>query len=281
MPVDVHTLAEATTWMGKIEEGFGRGLGLDNLAKSSFWSELSKTKSYSLPSLLANAFMHLIALRDNLTELHDNPDLIASQRQVIALQAELLQCKNDQLQTLQTTVKTSVEDTMKTEMKSYSQILQKHVPQPTIANETVKTIVQTVVQEEDRSKSLMVFGLPEEEDEVLSSKVGEVFEELGEKPRIEASRLGMQNKDKTKVRPVKVTLSSSVAANQILAKARRLRLSTKHNSVFICQDRSPADRAKHRLLVEELKKRRTANPGNRFYIKGGVLCDGGLRENKA
>ena len=124
----------------------------------------------------------------------------------------------------------------------------------------------------------MIFGLPEAEEENLDSAVGEILQELGEKPKVEASRLGTQPNSTaaSRPRPVKLTLSSAVAASQILAKARRLRDSAKHRSVFICQDRSPADRAQHRLLVEELKKNRTADPSKRYYIKGGVICEGGL-----
>ncbi len=42
-------------------------------------------------------------------------ELIESQRQVIALQSELLACKNEQLQSLQSSVQTSVQETMKAE----------------------------------------------------------------------------------------------------------------------------------------------------------------------
>ena len=272
-------LAEVNKWLHAMDKNHGRGEGLDKLKEQAHWRDLNKTAQYAVPSLLANSFKFLLNMRDQLVKLHEEPDLIASQRQVIDLQAELLQCKNDQLQSLQTTVKTSVEDTVKAEFQSYSKVVQENLPQPAISQETVKTIIKTVVQEEDRSRSFMVFNLPEEEEEQLSSKVGEVLQELGEKPRIEVSRLGTPCKDTDKVRPVRVDLSSSVAVNQILAKARRLRTSTKHKSVFICQDRSPADRAQHRLLVEELKKKRSDDPSKKYYIKGGIVCDGGLRNN--
>ena len=62
--------------------------------------------------------------------------------------------------------------------------------------ETLKTVVKQVVAEEDRSRNLMVFGLDEEEDEPLQEKVTAIFEELGEKPRHEAVRLGLQKDSK-------------------------------------------------------------------------------------
>jgi hypothetical protein len=265
------------------ESGNGGGLGMDNLKNINHWTSLSKTASHALPRMLTSCFKYMLSMREELVKLQAEPyDLVASQQQVIALQAELLQCKNDQLQSLQATVRTSVEDTVKAEFQTYSNVAaQKNVPQQAIPHEIVKNIVKSVVQEEDRSRSFMVFNLPEaEEDEdqdQLCSKVGEVLQELGEKPKIEASRLGKP--DKTKARPIKVSLSSSVAVNQILAKARSLRTSARHKAVFICHDRSPEERAQHRLLVEELKKRREDNPRTKFYIRGGVVCDGGVRKD--
>jgi hypothetical protein len=181
------------------------------------------------------------------------------------------------MQAVQATVKTSVEDTVKAEMMSYSKAVQESLPAPAIAHDTVKRIVQTVVQQEDRSRGFMVFNLPEEDNEQLNSKVGEILLELDEKPKIEASRIGQY--DSEKVRAVKVTLSTSVAVSQILAKARKLRTSPKHRSVYISQDRSPAEREQHRLLVAELKKMRDADKSKRYYIKGDVVCDGGPKKD--
>lgn len=279
MPVDAHLLSEVNSFLDGMVKNHCKGKGLEQLQKQEYWKDLSKTASYCMPGLLASSFKLLISTQEQLVKLHEDPDLVASQKQIIDLQAELLQCKNDQLQSLQATVKTSVEDTVKAEIKSYSKAVQENLPQPAIAQETVKTIVQAVMQEEDRSRSFMVFNLPEEKEEQLNAKVGEVLQELGEKPRMEACRLGPRSKDTTKVRPVKVILSSMVAVNQVLAKARRLRSSPKHKSVYISQDRSPAERVQHRLLVAELKRKRGDDTSKRYYIKGGVICDGGLRKD--
>ena len=67
----------------------------------------------------------------------------------------------------------------------------------------------------------MIFGLPEEENEKLSEKVTDVLVTIGEKPRLDACRLGSKSVG-GKVRAVKVTLSSSAIVNQILLKARKL-----------------------------------------------------------
>ncbi len=166
-------------------------------------------------------------------------ELIKSQQQVITLQGELLASKNDQIQSLQSSVKTSVEETVKAEFITYSAKLQ--TPPPSIAADTVKTFVKTVVEEEDRSRSLMLFGLPDSLNEQLTDKVNEVFQEIGEKPRFEASRLGFSSSSGSskKVRPVKVTFSSSTIATQILSRSRNLKKSVKYQSVFPTLLRAP------------------------------------------
>ena len=68
----------------------------------------------------------------------------------------------------------------------------------------------------------MVFGLSEYENERLDEEVMEIFEQLGNKPRIKSRRLG-KNKLSSDIRPVKVLLSSSNVVQQILANSRKLR----------------------------------------------------------
>ena len=198
-------------------------------------------------------------------------DLIKSQKQVIELQGELLACKNDQLQCLQTSVKNTVEKSMKAEFITYSAKLQS--PAPAIATDTVKSVVKTVVEEEDRSRSLMIFGLAESGKENLNDKVTAVLQDIGEKPRFEACRLGApgSSDDTEKVRPVKVTVSSSLIASQILSKSRKLKNSVDHTNVFICPDRSPEQQVKQRELVKELRARQAAEPRKKHFIKNGTV----------
>ena len=138
----------------------------------------------------------------------------------------------------------------------------------------VKSVVKDIVAEEDRSRNLMVFGLEEEPGEQISEKLSRVLVELGEKPIIEASRIGLKDSEAAKkpARPVKVTVSSSTIVQQILSKARSLRNSEHYKKVFISADRSTEQRAKQRELVQELKRRRTEEPDKRFYIRSEKLC---------
>ena len=88
---------------------------------------------------------------------------------------------------------------MKAEFVTYSSKLQSPAP-AMIAADTVKSFVKTVVEEEDRSRSLMVFGLAESAKENLSDKVSVVFQDIGEKPRFEACRRGWESQAAVTVR---------------------------------------------------------------------------------
>ena len=73
----------------------------------------------------------------------------------------------EQLQSFQTTVRSTVQDTMKSEMKSYSSVLRETSTPAIIPPETLKEVAQAVLKEEDRGKNIMLFGLKEERDEDL------------------------------------------------------------------------------------------------------------------
>jgi len=200
-------------------------------------------------------------------------DVISCQKSVIQLQNELLVAKDQQLNALQTAVEASV-DTVKTEIKSYSEAVNKinqspAISSPIISEQSVKRFVKQVVAEEDRSRNLMIFSLPESGEEELYSEVNKIFEQLGEKPKIEACRLGKKG---SSARPVKVTLSSSIIVQQILRKARDLRALEDYKQVFLSADRSVEERALHKQLVQELRNKREEEPRRKHYIRGGQVC---------
>ena len=91
------------------------------------------------------------------------------------VQSELLKCKRDQIEFIQT----GVQKTIKTEMKSYSDAVQKSKGE-NVTLSTIKTVVKDIV--EDRSRNIMIFGLEEADKEKLQDRTMEVFEELDEKP---------------------------------------------------------------------------------------------------
>ena len=197
--------------------------------------------------------------------------LIKSQRSVIELQEQLLDSKDRQLQSLQTTVKSSVEDTVKEQFKSYSEAVKtQQCHSQSLTPETLTTVVRKVVEREDRSRNFMIFGLPEGEDEKLDEKVADVLQKIGEKPRLDACRIGggrVGGKD----RPVKVTLISSAIISQILRKSRDLKETEQYKTVFISPDLNYEERTKQRELILELKKRNAETPAMKHYIRGGKV----------
>ena len=121
-------------------------------------------------------------------------DVIDSQRTVVDLQKELLATKDKQL------------DDLKSELKSCSPAVKESTtsaasPLLNSDRNILKNVTKDVVAEEDRSRNLMSFGLKKEKGELLCDIVGQVLLELGEKPKVEASRIGL-NKPKDKKKDV-------------------------------------------------------------------------------
>ena len=82
-----------------------------------------------------------------------------------------------------------------------------------------------------------------------------------------ASRLG--KKSESTIRPL--TLSSSTVVQQILRKSGNLGKTEKFKNVYLSPDRTPEERAKHKVLVLELKRRAEAED-KKFFIRKGNIC---------
>jgi hypothetical protein len=202
--------------------------------------------------------------------------LIDSQRSVVRLQEQLLASKDEHLLSLQNTVKSSVQsikETVKEELKTYSSAVTRPAQVQTLSPLLLNNVVKQVVEQEDRSRNLMIFGLPEDsnDSETLKEKVADMFAVIGEKPRVEVTRLGKANVDngQGRPRPVKVTLSSSATAHQLLMKARELKTSEVYRKTFICPDLSQEQRTERRVLVAEQKRRAVEQPSMKHFIRGG------------
>ena len=141
---------------------------------------------------------------------------------------------------------------------------------PAEVKTAVKTALADRADEEGREGNVVIFGLSEEANENISQKVSEIFTELNEKPIFGAKRIGLKKSDESK-RPVKVEMKSCAAVNQILAKTSKLRESAEFSSVYISPDRTLEQRATHRKLVVEVKRRRAEEPSKRHYIRGEIV----------
>ena len=103
---------------------------------------------------------------------------------------------------LSTAVQSSVEARI---WKTYSDVAKSSLPSsPVIPKETIKTVAKKIAAKGEMCRNIMIFGLPEDENEKIDDKVTEIFEQLGEKPRTEARRLGKKQAS-TAFRPVKVS----------------------------------------------------------------------------
>ena len=200
--------------------------------------------------------------------------LIENQQWVISLQEQIIDNKDKQLDAVQTVVKSSVESNLKEQFKSYSKAAAENVmvcQADSLADPaTLKKMVKSVVQEEDRSRNVVIFGLPEQKNENVEARVQEVFQEIGLKPTLQATRVGKIRKDNAK-RPVQVSLSSHSVVHQVLCQVKKLRHSATFSKVYVRPDRSEEERAQDRLLVNELAKKREMEPDKLHFIRSGTI----------
>ena len=201
-------------------------------------------------------------------------ELIAAQRSVVKLQQQLLatqekllETQAEQLKKMTTVVDTAVDKGI----RSYSQVVSRTIKDsvPVLSEKTLKKVVQEAVTDEDRSRNIVVFGLTEETSEDLDNKITNLFNDVEEKPSFEAVRIGEQSEEKN--RPVKICLRNSETVHRILQKAKNLRNTATHRTVYVQPDRSPEERAKHRELVAEMRRRASEDPDNYYYIHGGSI----------
>ena len=112
-------------------------------------------------------------------------------------------------------------------MKSYSAVVEKS---GAITEKKISTAIEKLsVPKDDRSKNLVVFGVKEEQAEVVEQKVLDILSHLDEKPRIrECCRVGKTRQGAD--RPVRFTVGNSDLARQILRKASQLKNVEGYNS---------------------------------------------------
>ena len=224
-------------------------------------------------TVVDNLTAEKLKLKEEINQLKSST--ISAQDSIISLQNELLSNKNEQLNSLQTSVSEAVKSSVKTEIRSYSEAVQSagattdNSSKPVM--KSIKRAVEEVVQAEDRSKNVIVFGMKEDAKEITDEKVDELLEHLGSKPRHESVRIGVQKNVAENPRPIKVSLASSAHVLQLLRAARILRHSESFKDVFVCPDRTIDERKARKEVVSELKKKLVDDPTKRHYIRGGKV----------
>ena len=96
-----------------------------------------------------------------------------------------------------------------------------------------------------------------------------MFDDIEEKPSFEAARIGEQSQERNRL--VKVCFCNSETIHRILQKAKNRRKSATHRTFNVQRDRSPEERAKHRDLVAEMRRRANEDPESYYYILGGEI----------
>ena len=194
-------------------------------------------------------------------------EMIAAQRSVVKLQQQMLEAQADQLKSMSSVVDTAVDRGI----RSYSEIVSRTIENatPDLSEKKLKKVVQEAVNDEDRSKNVVVFGLAEESSEDLNGKITALFEGIEEKPSFEAVRVGKVSDNN--IRPVKVLLRNSDSVHQILVKAKKLRTTQDYRKVYISPDRSPEERDKHRELVAEMRRQAKEDPDRYYFLCSGAI----------
>lgn len=216
---------------------------------------------------------------------------VDDQATIIDLQKKLIDAKDSQIEKLQESVKSSVK-CVEDKVKTFSSVLQKEMEtqridvQKSVADvqksvssafntKKVGDAVKHAVEKDERGKNVVIFGVPEDITQTLETCVGGVLEHLGQKPRIvDCCRLGKEQEGA--VRPVKVTLSNSSVATELLRKSKVLKDVEECRQIFICPDRTVEQRKVQKGLIDQLKKKRTEHPGARYSIRNGRVV---LSEN--
>ena len=185
---------------------------------------------------------------------------ITDQDKIIELQNKLIKKKDEEL---------NVVNTVSSELKSYSSVLRESCS-AALEPRKIVSAVRKVAEREDRSKNVIVFGVPEEQEENVDNKVKLLLEKLEEKPhtanccRIGQSKPGIS-------RPIRFKVQSSDSVYQILRKAKQLRDTEGYERVFISPDRTVEERISRQKLVNELKEKRAAEPNKHYIIRKGEV----------
>ena len=101
---------------------------------------------------------------------------IDDQKRIIAFQDEIKAEKNDKLD--------SVEKTVESEIKLYPSVIVEKSCSEALAPRKIAAVVKSVGEKEDRSKNVIVFGVPEEDSKSVDTKVLDMLERLDQKPKV-------------------------------------------------------------------------------------------------
>jgi hypothetical protein len=169
----------------------------------------------------------------------------------------------------------SVQDTVKSEMKSWADVVKKNTGQRNgkqLTENSVKKAIRIVNEEEKRSRNLMIYGCSENEEEDVAKVVENVFSEMDiilMPNGNDVYRMG--RKEPGKIRPIKVEFTNASDVESALAHARKLKDSSL-SMVYIGPDRTKEERLAHNKLVKEMKQMIEKDPNKHYFIRNKKIC---------
>ena len=182
---------------------------------------------------------------------------------IIQLQNQLIEKKEEEIKV--------VKDTVVSELKSYSLVVQESCS-AALAPQKIVSAVKQVNQDVDRSRNVIVFEVDEDQNESPEEKITAILDKLDEKPQLSGcARIGQFKPGR--VRPLNLRVRNQDTVYQILRKATTLRNLEDCRKVFISPDRTLEERVSRRKLVDQLREKRVADPNNNYVIrKGEIVC---------
>ena len=169
----------------------------------------------------------------------------------------------------------AVQQTVKSEMKSWSDIVKKNLDSNCTSVTSVRKAVKSVVEEDSRCKNVIVYGVPDSAEEDIVGKMSGMFNEIcqlpGEVPHLFAVQRIGNYKDEV-IRPIKVTLHSNESVKYVLNKAKKLKDAGEYYSkIYLAPDRNKEERTAHNKLVVEMKRLIVEQPDMYHLIRNGKV----------
>jgi hypothetical protein len=179
---------------------------------------------------------------------------------VIELQRKLIKNQEEQLSSMTNSVQ---------KVKAYSTVLAQNVA---AVSPVVRKSAQnpTPSPSSERDKNLVIFGIPETTDRLTKNSVDALFDELKERPKVNAmKRIGERN-DKGP-RPLLISFERRATLIALLKKSRQLKNSEHYSAVYLSPDLTPIQIRERKVLINTMKKLRLEDPGGKYYIKNNII----------
>ena len=160
----------------------------------------------------------------------------------------------------------SVQQAVKTELKTWADVAQKGIDSKPMTTKIVKEAVRSVNDEEKRSKCFLIHGVEEKDGEIPFQIVQNVYRKLDFNPPniVDSYRIGRKTPGKS--RSIKVEVEHPTDALVLLKKAGKLR-STDLRSVYLSPDRNKQEQAAHNKLVAKMRTMIKEDPTKFYFIR--------------